>query len=40
MREYTPALLIGIVTNFQYKARESIQVWLVWLWDIRAMAFL
>ena len=34
MREYTLTELIDIATKLQQKARESIQAWLVWLWDM------
>lgn len=35
MREYTGAELINIAAKCQQKARESIQVWFVLLWDMR-----
>lgn len=34
MREYTPAGLIDIVVKLQQKTRESIQPWLMGLWDL------
>ena len=34
MREYNPTELIGIAAKFQGKARQSIQAWLVQLWDM------
>ena len=34
MREYTSPELIDRAAKFQYKARESIQAQLMWLWDV------
>ena len=38
-RECTFAELIERAAKFQQKSRESIQAWLVWLWDSGVMAF-
>lgn len=40
MKEYTPTELIDLAAKFQQKARASVLAWLVWLWDMGAVAFL
>lgn len=36
MREHTPLELVDRAAKFQQKARESIQAWLMWLYDMGA----